>query len=188
MNYIVDEIESVVARTRERWLAMDNTQILMSNEVITMDGENGPPYYMYGHRKEIANRLNLKGKDSTEKFKKYPLIALRLDIPERVVGKVSHYTLNLAIIHATKIKYLAEDRYTNVFKPILYPIYELFFEELRNSGGFWWTGNQDRPEHTKIDRPYYGTPNTEGNSKSIFTDPLDAIEIVDLRISKYHKC
>jgi len=189
MNYIVDDIGRVVDRVRDRWLMLPATQALINSGVIIVnDEEDEPPYYMYGHRKEIANRLNLKGKDSIEKFKRYPLIALRLDIPERVVGLVSHFTLNIAIIHATKIKYTAEERYTNVFKPILYPLYELFMEELRNTGGFWWTGNQERPEHTKIDRPYYGTPSTEGNNKSIFADPLDAIEIIDLRISKFNKC
>lgn len=187
MIYIVDDIGLVVDKTRERWLAMDNTQILMSNKVITMDGEDGPPYYMYGHRLEIANRLDIKSKDRIQKFKKYPLIALRLDITERIVGPVHHFTLNLAIVHATKTKYTAEERYTNVFKPILYPIYQVFMEELRH-GGFTWDGNQERPEHTKIDRPYYGTPGTEGTTNNIFSDPLDAIEIVDLRISKRNIC
>ena len=187
MIYIVDDIEAVVNNVRDRWLAMDSTLILMSSKAITMDG-GGPPYYMYGHRLEIANRLALKGKDSSAKFKKYPMFALRLDVVEKIVGDMAQFTLNIAIVHATKIQYTAPERYENVFKPILYPLYNLFMEELRNTGGFWWQGPQTRPPHTKIDRPFYGTVGAEGNTKNIFSDPLDAIEIIDLQVSKRIMC
>lgn len=187
MNYIVDDIGLVVDRVRERFLTLDSTVLLISSRAITMDG-GGPPFYLYGHRREIANRLSKKGVNASEKYKKYPLIALRLDTSERVVGDMTHYTLNLAIVHATKPGYTAEERYINVFKPILYPLYDLFMEELRNTGGFWWEGQRSRPEHIKIDRPFYGVPSNEGNVKQLFADPLDAIEIVDLKISKRIVC
>ena len=188
MNYIVDDIGLVVDAVRATWSTLASTQILINSKAITMDGEGAPPYYMYGHRREIAARLLKKQtQGAPEKYRKYPLIALRLDTSERIVGSVSHFNLNIAIVHATQVQYNAEERYTNVFKPILYPLYELFFTKLREFGLFMWTGDLIVPEHTKIDRPFYGTAATEGNIKSVFADPLDAIEIVDLRISKRNK-
>lgn len=184
MNYIVDDIGLVVDAVREAWITSDATQILIDNGIITVDGGMSPPYYMYGHRLEIANRLTKKDSDKVEKKRKYPMIALRLDTSEAIEGQVANYTLNLAIIHQTKQTYNAEERYENVFKPILYPLYELFFEKLREAGLFWWDGPLEKPVHTKIDRPFFGTTGDEKNQKHLFKDPLDAIEIVDLRISK----
>lgn len=145
------------------------------------------PYYMYGHRLEIANRLILKDKDKDEKNRKYPLVALRLDIAERVMGDMIHYKLNLAILAFTKMNYNAEQRYEFVFEPILKPLYEKFLTALRTTHIFTWPAQYRDPLHTKIDRLYYGVSELERNVKHIFNDPLDAIEIVDLEISKRKK-
>jgi hypothetical protein len=148
----------------------------------------GSPYYMYGHRREIDNRLLEKYEDKVFKYQRYPLIALACPIPEVINGGVLEYTLNLAILCSTDKGYNAEERMENVFKPILYPLYEEFFDALRDSGLFMWPGNQERPQHTKVDRFYYGTQFSEGTEVSIFTDPLDAVEIIDLKISSYINC
>ena len=142
------------------------------------------PFYMYGHRAEIAKRLLDKEKDKVYKFQKYPLIALRMDIQELVSKGIWSYTLNIAILNFTDKKWNAEERMVNIFKPVLYPIYERFMEELRNSDRFFWPGNQDYPEHTVILRPFWGTENQEGNVKNIFNDPIDAIEITGLRLNQ----
>lgn len=158
-----------------------------SDEQIAQPGW-GAPYYMFGHRKEIANRLQEQGKGKVEKKQRYPLIALRLDTPEKIFGDVVEHTLNLAIISETQRNLNAEERLEQVFIPILYPLYERFFEELRNSGLFMWPNNQDKPEHIKIDRFYYGTPQGAGNVENIFADPLDAIEIIDLKLRQTKNC
>lgn len=142
------------------------------------------PFYMYGHPLEIANRLTDKDKDKVTKRQKYPLIALRMDIQESVSKGIWSYTLNLLIANYNDKKWNAEERMANIFKPVLYPIYERFMEELRNSPLFFWPDNQDYPEHTKVDRPFYGTESPQGNVKNIFNDPIDAIEIIGLKLNQ----
>lgn len=170
MNLVVEDIGRVVNAMRD--LESETPDV---------------PFYMYGHRLEIANRLLLKDKDKDEKNRKYPLIALRLDIAERVEGDMLHYRLNLAILAFTKMNYNAEQRYEFVFKPILYPLYEGFLNALKTAHIFTWPSQYREPKHTKIDRPYYGVSELERNVKHIFNDPLDGIEIVDLEISKRKK-
>lgn len=148
------------------------------------------PFYMYGHRQEISTRLDNKNKDSGTKNKKFPAIFLRLDTDEDIRTGFQFYNLNLIIVQYTKINYNAEERYTNTFKPVLYPLYELFLLKLKESGLFTWdpTEDTDLPPHTKTDRPYFGTPSGEANLKRIFSDPLDAIEITNLKIQSRVRC
>lgn len=145
------------------------------------------PFYMYGHRLEIANRLLQKDKDKVYKNQKFPLIALRMDIAEEVSKGVWSHSLNILIANYTDKKWNAEERMENIFLPVLYPIYKRFIYEVQNSGLFTWPGNQDFPEHTKIDRPFWGTENQEGNVKNIFNDPIDAIEIIGLKLNSTRK-
>jgi len=189
MTYIVDDIGTVVEAMRPLDVSygQDLLDYMAAKQANT--GLTDAPFYMYGHRLEIANRLLEKDADKTNKFKKYPLIALRMDIAETVRGNVVDYNLNIAILSYTDSNYNAEERYTNIFRPVLYPLYERFFEELKASGLFMWTGNQAKPLHTKFDRPFWGTPSAEANQKQIFNDPLDAIEIIDLKISsRQNRC
>jgi hypothetical protein len=146
------------------------------------------PFYMYGHRLEIANRLTEKTKDPVFKYQKYPLIALRLPVTEFVSDGMWRFTLNIAILTFTDKKYTSDQRYEHVFRPVLYPLYQRFLEEIRNSGLFVWPQDQEFPEHTKIDRLYWGTQYSEGNEKNIFNDPIDAIEIIDLKLNQVVKC
>src|SRR5690606_23217373 len=132
--------------------------------------------------KEINGRLLEREHDKVFKYQKYPLIALACPTPEQVIGDVIEYTLNIAILDFTERNYNAEERMENVFKPVLFPLYEKFMKELRNSGLFMWDGNQSMPPHIKINRYYWGTQSSEGNEANIFSDPLDAIEIVNLKI------
>lgn len=154
------------------------------------------PFYMYGHRLEINNRLKEKDADMVFKYKKYPLIALRMDIPEGVRNGKFDYSLNIAILTFTEQQWNAEERMAQTFKPKLYLLYARFMEELRKSGLFQWkTEMGEYPPHVKIDRPFWGQgysygkpPSNEGNKAFLFDDPLDAIEIVNLEISALKKC
>lgn len=187
MNYVVDDIGVVVAAMRPIDNLYSQTMLdYMSNNAANTDLSLAP-FYMYGHRREISNRLLEKDKDEVYMYQKYPLIALRMDIAETISNGVYSYSLNLAILNFTDKNWNAEERMTNIFKPVLYPLYERFMSELQNSGLFMWTGNQDYPEHTKIDRPFWGTDSQEGNVKNIFNDPIDAIEIIGLKLNSTRK-
>lgn len=152
-------------------------------------------YYMYGHPVEVNNRLNLMDGSPAMSQKKYPLVALRLDNPTPTDGNIFSYNLNIVIMTYTNKSYNSHQRQEQVFKLKLYPLYELFFEALKASRLFMWPvtlngkGTLEKPPHTRIDRYFWGTNAANGNAKYIFTDPLDAIEIVDLKInSRDKKC
>lgn len=187
MNIIVDDIGAVVEAMKT-----DATLIAaLTSGLPTLSDKGyaaGMPFYLYGHRQEIADVLKEKGQDSVFKYQKYPLVALRLDTSERWEGGKILFTLNLALIMRTEKGYRAPERYDDVFKPVLYPMLESFFKQLKNVGKFSWVGDQQFPPCTKADRPYWGTPGAEGNTDLIFNDPLDAIELLDLQISQNHKC
>lgn len=170
MRIIEDDMGTVVAKMRA----------LSSNNAI---------YYMYGHTAEVNGRLLMMTSSPTNQSKKYPLVFLRLDAPARVVGDIQHYSLNMGIITFTDKNLNAEQRQAQVFKTKLYPLYELFFEALKKSNLFMWSGNLKKPEHVKIDRYYWGKHLDNKNTENIFSDPLDCIEIVDLKInSRDKKC
>ena len=144
----------------------------------------GMPYYIDGHPQEINLRLTEKSKDSTTKYKRYPLIALRLDTTEEVYGRLHHFKLNIGIFAYTDKNYTSAQRKELVFKPILYPLYYEFLRQLKLSGWFTWPPTSlDVPKHTKVDRYFWGTGTENGNTKNIFSDPLDAIEILNLEVN-----
>lgn len=181
MIYIVDDIGKVVQSMRngggyEPYYEQSYEQ-----------GQDGSPYYMFGHRQEISNRLTEMTQRPIQKRKKYPLIALKLDTIEIIRGTMIDFRLNLVIATLTEENLNAEQRMAKTFKPILYPLYEKFMKQFANAGLFTWDSTLDQrvAPHTKVDRPFWGTPaEPKGNIKNIFNDPIDAIEIIDLKFSR----
>lgn len=189
MIYLVDEIEKVVVAMRSdpKVLAIFGGNF-SADFSIDFDSVKGlAPFYKYGHKVEIANSLIEKDKDMVYKYQKYPLVALRMDFDEQP-GSVWDFTLNIAIVMITGKNFPSQERYTRVFKPVLYPLYQSFFRQLKAVGKFTWEGELNYPPHTKTDRPFYGTTGSEGNEAYTFNDPLDAIEITNLKISKRDVC
>lgn len=191
MNYIVDDIGKVVEAMRglNKSVYGDAMTEYLASQNATVDNILLMPFYDYGHRQEIANKLTAKdSEDAPFKYQKYPLIALRLDTEEERDGKMIHFNLNIAIIASTDPLYSSNERYDKVFKPVLYPIYSEFIRLLGEIGLFTWGNGQIEPPHTKIDRLYWGTAGSEGNESNIFNDSLDAIEILNLKLSQPIKC
>lgn len=139
------------------------------------------PYYLYGHRMDIDRRLTEKDKDSKFGFQKYPLIALRLPLIQEVnETDVNHASVNMAVFGFTDKNFTSVERYENVIKPILHPIYERLLAALRNSS---YIGGLGVLPHRRVDRLFWGTETKEGNVKYLFSDPLDAIELIDLKLN-----
>jgi hypothetical protein len=138
-------------------------------------------FYEYGHGVEILRTLKQKDESQSFRNKKYPLIALLQDFPERrgqQAGIYAETDLTLVICHHTQPEWVSKERYTTVFKPVLYPIYAELIHQLETAaislvgpGGL---------VHEKIDHPYYGR---EG--KNVGYDFLDAIEISGLTLNLY---
>lgn len=189
MRIITDDIGAVVAAMRPIDSSYGQPMVDYIASKNTPANVALMPYYLPGHRMEINKILLEKEKDKVYKYQKYPLIALRLDIPEEVdeYGFVN-YNLNIVILTLTDKNYTFEQRKTNIFEPVLIPLYERFISELGNAGLFNWEGDKHRPPHTRILRPFWGTETREGNEKYIFSDPLDAIEIVGLELKSSKKC
>lgn len=175
-NVFVDMFEKVVVKMRGTF-----------DDTFDETFGSGAPYYMYGHPLEVANRLLKKDTaGASVKHKKYPLIAVIMDMEEDFVNEMYKYNAHVLILMKTEGKYETPERYTKVIKPILYPIYFKLLDGLRKSGDFTWSGGK-YPEHKKFDRPLYGTVGANKNFKNIFNDPLDAIELVDLKINSPFK-
>lgn len=178
MNIAVDLIGEVVESMRN--LSVKESQRFGIPAGLTS------PYYFYGHPMDINKQLIENDKDIVNKFKKYPAIFLRLPIPEEMKGGMIQYDMNIGIMDVSQKDYNSVERYTNVIKPILIPLYELFLDRLKKKG-FKWQGYMDRPPHTKMDRPHHGVQETQGNKAYQFESVLDAIEIINLKVNKQFK-
>lgn len=136
------------------------------------------PYFTYGSRKVIdAMLLQKNGYEFV--YQKYPLIALRLPAPIDDEGGVSTVDANILIATFTKKTSKPAERLATTFKPVLYPLYKQFLEMCKRSGEFI----NFNPDHTHIDRMYYGTGGEDENIDSVFSDPLDAVELRNLRLN-----
>lgn len=171
--FIPDIIREVVAKVSEK---------LTPGFKLLDDGITGV-HYEHGHPVEISNILAEK-KDSEFVFQKYPLIALLQDFPEKMGVNdaiASEPTLHLIIARSTMPNFRATQRYDYNFKPYLYPAYMEFLHQLgKHKAVATFTPGQIA--HTKIDRLFWGVEGQYGNSKNIFLDNLDIIEIKDLKI------
>lgn len=146
------------------------------------------PYYFYGHPMDINRQMIDRDKELSTNGKVYPAIAFRLPAPGDHKNGMVFYNLNIAIFDVTDLNYSAPERYSNVIKPKLYPLYELFLDRLKRHG-FTWEGNQKTPPHQQIDRPHHGVEETQGNKAYVFTTKLDAIELVNLKINyRFKQC
>lgn len=168
MIYVVDEIASVVEKTSQK------LQSVLGKEV----------NYLYGHPLEIVNQLTLMTQSKNQGVKKYPLIGLFQDFREikgERHGIESKVNLHLIIANGTQPNYTAPERYQHNFKPVLYPIYEEFLNQLFRHRQFTFP-ERERISHTKIDRLYWGKEGLYGNAGNIFNDYLDCIEIQNLQL------
>lgn len=165
--YIVEEIKSCVDRTRVRY--------------------KKDLFYMYGHPLEIVNRLQVLSTSKTKQLQQFPLIALFTDIPLVVNTTGIYGTANLKLIIATSTKpeYSSEERLENTFKKILYPIQDIFLDEVYKHRQFTYELDL---AYTTTDRFFWGKTGLYGNEGNMFNDYIDAIEISNLIVNIKNKC
>lgn len=141
------------------------------------------PYSDYGTKRTINVKLN--GKNGGEySYQKYPLIALRLPTEIKVVGASESFEANILIAHFTSKQYRPEERIANKFKPILWPLKDLFLDMVIRSGEF----NSFNADYSWIDRLFYGQESGGENIANVFDDPLDAVEIRNLHLNYFKDC
>ena len=124
--------------------------------------------------------------------KRYPIIALQHDFEQDPVSfkGTELKGLKLYIITLSRPEYIAEQRKELIFKPILYPIRDLFIQEIARSGYFEQQSNEEVLEViTLTDRYYWGSSKVMGNDANTFLDWVDSIEIdIDGLISYGVQC
>lgn len=141
--------------------------------------------FHHGHPLEIVNLLKQATHLESVKFEQFPAVCLFQDFPEKFVDAGEREAeLNLVIVIDTVRTYEASQRYTYTFKPILYPLYDLFMSALAESGSISGTYF----DHTKTDRLYWGKSGLYGNTGNLFNDFIDAIEIEKLRLKILKTC
>ena len=171
-RYFVDVFGAIVDRVQELYDTVDQEK----------------PYYLYGHYLDVLNILTEKDQSQTYKYKKYPLIILVQDFNENHGDNIT-YAYNLPEIRViitdlTKSTYHADQRYTNVFKPILYPIYRYLLVAMDESLDID-AKDIDQIQHTKIDRVFWGTETAFGSDSSVLNDYLDAIDLTFSNINVF---
>ena len=176
--YIVDIMSQVVANVSTEVLSQvqaNETAALGSTLMQTID-------FQYGHKRELIETMMQWDKDPTLRYQKYPLVYLVQDFKEARGADVGIYAtlgLNIIIAHHTVQTYKITDRYTNVFKPVLYPIYYSLLNQLAIYPGIN-EGVQEMLVHDKWDRSYWGRAAAAGTDKVTLNDFVDAIEINNL--------
>lgn len=141
--------------------------------------------YHYGHPLEITNMIRQKVQNENYNREVFPMVCLFQDFKETF--KEAHEweaELNVVIVTDTRPEYEASQRYTYSFTPMLYPLYELFLQELAASKYIQNT----HFDHVKYDRLYWGKSGIYGNVANIFNDFIDAIELENLRVKILKSC
>lgn len=171
--YIVDIIRDAVARTSTRLLA----RLQAIDATITRIG------FEYGHINDIRERLATADKSGINIS---PLVALIEDYRLRkgTLGMTGVTDLKLIILHRSKADITRQQREDNVFRPVLYPIYNEVLNQLLKSGVFMET-DVSQLRHDQINRPHWGDPALYGNTQYPLTYVFDGIEIANLQLTAY---
>lgn len=188
--YITDIIGEIVEATSnavvEKNPAKSLLELIQANEAAAL-GRTMIQQIRYSKSSfdELIATLAQADGSGEERFNKYPLIHLVQDVVEergQDVGIYSTTLLNIIFIHQTDQNYKIDDRDEKVFKPVLWPMYYQFMEELKKSA--WIFGSYDTTgefRHRVIKRAFWGNRNLQG-SKNILNDYVDAIEIQNLQL------
>jgi hypothetical protein len=144
-------------------------------------------YFKHGHPKEIIAELQAMSKSPDKKNQRYPLVALFRDFPEERgvdAGIYSVPTLNIFVIALSNPVFTSDDRKSKNFMPILYPIIDELFKQIRQSGDFA-PGLKSVYQYTQIDHYFWGRESIFGAEANIFTDWIDCIEIKNFKLPIY---
>lgn len=177
VRYVVDLWEHLVSETRKLY---------------DPDGL-AEPYFAYGHPLDVANKLALMEQDSTYKSQKFPMVLLILDTELRKGESIQYeysHSPQILILANTEPAYISEERTTNVFKPILYPIYRNLITAMTKCPYIAY--NPNGIDHTHTDRYFWGKEGIRmrGNDSLIFNEYLDGIELNfnNIEVYKYNNC
>lgn len=142
---------------------------------------NRPVLYEYGRSIQITTQLQAltNGIDTATRNSKFPLFALFQDFPENNGATGYYCTVTIPKIVIATLTVSTDPppiRYTKTFKPVLYPIYQEFLNQLVRHSNIVANDPGAIP-HVKWDRPGH-LPDKDGSNEY-----LDAIEIQNLQLT-----
>lgn len=162
-----------------------NAAIQANSNLTKLQGLN--LQYEYGTLFELTKAIDIKNAIDAAK---YPLVWLVWERPENMKqfkGAYSNKSYNVSplvyIAHYTDPNYSSRERYTEVFQPVLHPIYNELIHQLTIHRNF--TGK--RPiEHNQFEHFFWGMQADGGKVSNVLSNFLDSIElkIFNLEISK----
>ena len=137
--------------------------------------------FMHGHPNEVNQQL-IDLSTVTTGVKRYPFICLLQDFTETGGSDyVECKDLHVLIANITDPTYVASQRYTYNFLPVLYPLYDLLLYAIATNTKVK-ESEAGRIQHEKTDRLMWGKSGVYGSNGQIFSDRIDAIEITRLQI------
>ena len=158
-------------------LSVSDYQFTIAATGITGTTWNLAVNFLFGSRIEINEVLAYAANEPTLCYNQYPLIWLFINNERNHTDEKVDFITNLqfAFVHLTNKEYRAQDRLTNVFKPVLAPLVQLFLETLNSSFFknlfYFETRNL---EYSEFYRYFYGSSDKNLN---VLSTPTDAIEI-----------
>lgn len=127
------------------------------------------PYYLFGQSLAVKNELIEKRIEA-----RYPLIILGIDsdyLERDINSRQYEVSFNCWIVEETKKEWYTSDRFEQIYKTILYPIYAILKEKMEFSEYIESFGIQGFQPQVRL-FPYWGSSNEQ-----VLTDPLDAIGV-----------
>jgi hypothetical protein len=145
------------------------------------------------HLISVNGQLAIRSRSAEGIKNKYPGIFLVLDTAEKR-NSTARYEFTtrpqIFVMDNSAGTRTAKTRSNDLFKPVLYPIYECFMDSLRRSIRIMNT--EYELAHTKVDRYRFSGSLNEAcrqqGIKAMFPDYLDAIEIRDLELNIRKEC
>ena len=149
------------------------------------------PVYEFGTYLELTKRTAIKDLNiAAGKLEvKYPLVWLVWEANENqetwTDSAMYSVSPRIFICTHTSTDYRSEQRYTENFEAILYPIWELIKQGIGNNNNI---GVFSSKEFTKSDHLYWGESLGMTKDKNILFDTLDAIEIKFDNLEIFKRC
>lgn len=139
------------------------------------------PYFHWGIPQEVSQRLIEYSQSETLKYQKFPGIFYFLPTTQEIdesqeIDNISEIWLVFA--NYSQKEWVADDRLTYNFKPILIPLYRKFFDKLESKrNDYFWMQPSEKFTHSRIDHYFYGSPNA-----NVINEYADAIEVQNLKL------
>jgi len=113
-RYFVDVFNNWVANVR------------IDYDPLVLGVGNIRPYSYFGSVQDIVNYLIEKSGDPITSRQKFPFVCLVDNFKEKIDSVNTFYEVNptIYIFHESLENYNPQQRYTNVIKPVLYPIFD----------------------------------------------------------------